>query len=202
MTGAADTGAIRVLCISGSPRRHGNSDALLDALVAGVEAAGGEPVRLVAAQAGANPCRGCNACSRDGRCIQRDGMDAVYELIDSADAVAVATPVFFASVPGVLKVLLDRFQPYWARRYVLGEPRPAHTRPGAILVVGGGGDPFGPGCATTAVKSAFAAIAVDSGTVLEVTGPDQPGDIASDAAALSRAQELGRDLVERVRALR
>ncbi len=193
---------VSVLCIAGSPRRGGNSDALLDALAEGVVEAGGEARRLVASESGANPCRGCNACSRTGRCIQRDGMDEVHALIDAAEAVAVATPVFFATVPAVLKIVFDRFQPYWARRYVLGEPRPAHKRPGAILVVGGGGDPFGPGCATTAVKSAFAAISVESDAVIEVTGPDAPGDIAIEADALAAARSLGRDLVERALELR
>jgi multimeric flavodoxin WrbA len=129
----------RVLCIAGSARRNGNSDRLLDALARGVTAAGGVAVKLIAAQAGVAPCRGCNACSRDGRCIIRDGMDAVYAELDAADAIAVSTPVYFATVPAVLKTLYDRCQPYWARRYVLGDPAPAQKRPGAVLVVGGGG---------------------------------------------------------------
>jgi multimeric flavodoxin WrbA len=125
-------------------------------------------------------------------------MDDVNVIIDSADAVAVATPVFFATVPAVLKVLFDRLQPYWARHYVLREPRPAQKRPGAILVVGGGGDPYGPRCATTAVKSAFSAIAVSSDTVLEVVGPDAVGDIDLDTASLARAEQIGSELVEQV----
>jgi multimeric flavodoxin WrbA len=193
------SGAPRVLLIAGSPRRNGNSDRLLDALARGAESAGGLVVRVAASEVGANPCRGCNACSKDGRCIQRDGMDDLYAAIDAADAVAVATPVFFATVPAVLKIVFDRFQPYWARRYVLGEPKPAVKRPGAILVVGGGGDPYGPGCATVAVKSAFSAIAVSSETVLEVVGPDSPGDIDLDPDALHRAETIGSGLVEQAR---
>ena len=48
-------------------------------------------------------------------------------------AIVIATPVFFATVPAVLKILYDRCQPYWARRYVLGEPPPDVRRPGALL---------------------------------------------------------------------
>ena len=192
----------RVLCIAGSPRRHGNSEQLLDALVSGVEAAGGIAVKLVAAEAGARPCRGCNACSKTGTCVVRDGMDDVYAEIDAAEAVAVATPVFFATVPAVLKIIFDRCQPYWARRHVLGEAAPAHKRPGAILVVGGGGDPFGTGCAFTAVESAFAVLGVSAETTLECVGPDAAGDIKQHPDALNRAEQIGSELVSAVLAQR
>ncbi|MDR3686285.1 MAG: flavodoxin family protein [Coriobacteriia bacterium] len=191
-----------VLCIAGSPRRHGNSERLLDALIAGVEAAGGRATKLVAKDAGVNVCLGCNACSKDGRCVQRDGMDDVYAALDSANAIAVASPVFFATVPAVLKTLLDRCQPYWVRRYILKEPRPATKRPGAILLVGGGGDPYGTGCALNPIKSVFAVLSVSAERVLEVVGPDKPGDIVSEPDALQRAEEIGRQLVEAVRAQR
>jgi multimeric flavodoxin WrbA len=187
-----------VLCIAGSPRRHGNSEQLLDALIAGVGAAGGEARRLVAVDSGVNDCRGCNSCARDGRCIQRDGMDAVYPLLDDADAIVVASPVFFATVPASLKSLLDRCQPYWARRYVLHEPRPEQRRPGAILVVGGGGDPFGNGCAIAPIRSVFAVLSVTAPDerVLAVVGPDKVGEIACERDTLERAEALGRELAQ------
>jgi len=189
----------RVLCIAGSPRLHGNSDQMLDALVRGVEAAGAEAVELHAATASLNPCRGCNACSLTGTCVIRDGMDDVNREIDAADAIAVATPVFFATVPAVLKMLIDRLQPYWARRFVLGEPARSPKRPGAILIVGGGGDPFGTSCAAAPVESAFAVISVRADAVLESVGPDAPGDVGNHPDVLARAEEIGRELVESAR---
>jgi len=184
----------RVLCIAGSPRRRGNSDRLLDAFAQGVTSAGGDAIRLVAADAGISPCRGCHRCSTDGRCVVRDGMDDVYRLLDGADAIAVATPVFFATVPTTLKLMLDRCQPYWARRYVLGEPPPARKRPGAALVVGGGGDPFGTACAVTPIRSVFGVLGVTSDHVLEVVGPDAPKDIERYHDELEQATEMGRAL--------
>ncbi|MGV8083505.1 MAG: flavodoxin family protein [Coriobacteriia bacterium] len=185
----------RVLCIAGSARRHGNSDRLLDAFAAGVEEAGGIAVRVIAAESGISPCRGCNACSRDGRCIQRDGMDAVYAEIDAADAIVVATAVYFATVPAVLKLLYDRCQPYWARRYVLKEPPPAKKRPGAILVAGGGGDPFGAQCAITPTQSVFAVLGVRAERTLEVVGVDSPDDVCAHPDELARAKAMGAETV-------
>ena len=190
--------APRVLCIAGSPRRHGNSETLLEALADGVTDAGGEPIMLSAGAANVSPCRGCNACSKTGRCIVRDGMDEVYASLDAADAIVVATPVYFATVPAVLKALFDRCQPYWARRYVLREEPAAVKRPGAILVVGGGGDPFGTGCAVTPTRSVFAVLGVHADTILEVVGPDAPSDITRRPEDSLRAADIGRELVGEV----
>lgn len=192
--------APRILCIAGSPRRHGNSDQMLDAFVRGARAAGGDVMELHARSLDLHPCRGCNACSQTGECVIHDGMAEVYREIDAADAVVVATPVFFATVPAVLKVLIDRLQPYWARRFVLGEPPPAEKRPGVILIVGGGGDPFGTGCAVTPVKSAFAVISVRADRVLEIVGPDTPSDMGRHPDTLQAAEHIAAELVKQLQA--
>jgi multimeric flavodoxin WrbA len=121
-------------------------------------------------------------------------MDDVYTLLDSADAIVIATPVFFATVPAVLKTIYDRCQPYWARRHVLGEPPPARKRPGAVLVVGGGGDPFGTTCAVTPTRSIYGVLGVSLDHVLEVVGPDAPRDIERYPDDLAKAAEIGRQL--------
>lgn len=184
---------MRVLGIAGSPRRHGNSERLLDACLAGAREAGADTDELIVVEEGIAPCRGCNACSSTGECVVHDGMREVYPRLDTADAIVVATPVYFATVPAVLKALYDRCQPYWARRYVLEEPR-RPRRPGALLIVGGGGDPFGTGCATTVTRSVFAVLETD--LVSEVTAEaDSPSDIGRLPDVLRRAGEVGAELV-------
>lgn len=185
----SDERAPRVLAIAGSPRRGGNSDALLTACVEGVREAGGEVDLLHVAQADVWPCRGCNACSRDGACILHDGMREVYPRIDAADAFIVATPVFFATVPAVLKALYDRCQPYWARRYVLGRPI-ERRRPAGLLVAGGGGDPYGNTCAITTTRSVFAVLGLDYAEEL-LARADKPGDVAGQPDVLTRARAIG-----------
>jgi len=187
--------APRVLCIAGSPRRHGNSEILLDALAEGVAVAGGTPVRLAVADVAIAPCTGCNACSATGHCALHDDMDDVFGLIDSADAIVVATPVYFASVPAQLKALYDRCQPYWARRFVLGEPARDPKRSGALIVVGGGGDPFGTACAVTPTRSVMGVLGVSLDDVFELVGPDTKGAVRADEAALARARAMGATVV-------
>jgi multimeric flavodoxin WrbA len=186
----------RVLCIAGSPRRHGNSDRLLDAVEIGVQSAGGTPLRLVVSSAGISPCRGCNSCASTGRCIVRDSMDEIYPLLDEAAAIVVATPVYFATVPATLKALYDRCQPYWARRYVLGEAPLQRRRPGALLLVGGGGDPYGTQCSISPTSSVFAVLGVEMTETLELIGADAAGDVEKNPESLERAEMIGRTLVE------
>jgi len=189
--------APRVLCIAGSPRRHGNSETLLEACARGVSAAGGQPETLAVVEFGLHPCLGCNACSRTGECVIEDRMSEVYAPIDSAEAIVVASPVYFASVPAVLKTLYDRLQPYWARKYVLGEPAPPR-RPGAFLVVRGGGDPYGVEAAVYPTKSVFAVLGVDYTEELVVEGPDSPSEIECHPVALARAEKVGMAVVAAV----
>lgn len=179
-----------VLGIAGSPRRGGNSDTLLAAALDGAAEAGVATDTLAAAGLGLAPCRGCNTCSRTGECILSDPWRDVFERIDRADALIVASPVYFATVPAVLKVLYDRMQPYWARTHVLGHPRPAR-RPGAILLARSGGDPYGFDAAEATTRSVLAVLGIDVLDVLRVAGLDAAGDVAHHPEALTGARLLG-----------
>ena len=185
---------VRVLGIAGSPRRDGNSDRLLEAALTAVEDLGATVDRLVVAEEAIAPCRGCNACSLTGTCVVSDRMSGIYPRLDAADAILVASPVYFATVPAVLKALYDRCQPYWARKYALRQPH-ERRRPGALLLVGGGGDPFGHECAVTTTRSVFAVLGVDylEGFFVRAdTGPRR----AVRPEALERAARIGTTLVD------
>jgi multimeric flavodoxin WrbA len=186
--------APRLLAVAGSPRRGGNSDALLDACIQGARTADAEVDLLIVAEAGIGPCTGCNGCDAEGACIVLDGMQAVYPRIDAADAIVIATPVFFATVPAVLKALYDRCQPYWACRYLLHRPI-ERRRPGGLLVVGAGGDPYGDACAITTTRSVFAVLGLDYAAELAVHA-DARGDALAQPDSIARAAEIGSALTK------
>jgi len=183
-----------LLGIAGSPRRHGNSEQMLDAALEGAAAAGARVQKLVVAGADIHPCRGCNSCSLTGECVIRDGMRDIYALLDSADAVIVSSPVFFATVPSVLKILYDRMQPYWARTHVLKQLPPVR-RPGGYLVVRGGGDPYGFVAAQYTTKSVFAVLGIDYIGEVKVEAVDSPSDVGRHPDALAEARALGEAVV-------
>lgn len=185
-----------LLAIAGSPRRHGNSDRLLDAAIAGAQEAGITVRRIVASEEGVGHCRGCNACSLTGECVVHDGAQPVYRLLDGAAGLIVATPLFFAGVPGVLKDLYDRMQPYWARRYVLGEPPVAVKRPGALLIAGGGGDPFGCEAAVLTTRSVMNVLGIELLDIVFAEGVDSPTDVERHPDHLAAARALGARVAE------
>lgn len=187
-----------ILAIAGSPRRHGNSEALLDAFLVGAREAGVHVELFNVVEHDVRPCRGCNACSLTGACVIHDAMYDFYDLVDNAAALVVSTPVFFAGVPAVLKALIDRLQVYWARRFVLKETRDPERRPAAILVVGGGGDPYGFQGALWTIKSAMGVLGFDPIGQIELAGVDSPGDLGKYPSTMTEAHDLGARLAREV----
>lgn len=98
----------RVLGIAASPRAHGNSAALLGAALDGARERGHRIERLWLRRLEVSPCTACDGCRRGPICIVRDGMDRVYAALHHADIVVVATPIYFYSMSGWLKPMVDR----------------------------------------------------------------------------------------------
>jgi len=126
-----------VAVIHGSPRKNSNSDALAEAFLKPLRALGCEIGEVRAGQVDIHPCIGCDACGKTGNCIFRDGMLSVEELLNRADWVVLVSPVYFNSLPGPLKTLIDRCQVYYARRFVLKLPTGSDTRKGFLLLSAG-----------------------------------------------------------------
>ena len=98
-----------IIVLSGSPRKGGNTDLLVDAFVKGAEKNNNVEVVSVADYK-VNPCIGCNSCfDRAGHeCFQQDDMQVVYDKLKCADVIVVASPVYFYGVSAQLKAIIDR----------------------------------------------------------------------------------------------
>lgn len=101
----------KVLVLSSSPRRGGNSDLLCDEFLRGAREAGNEAEKLSLRDLQINFCTGCGVCNRTHRCVQKDDMAAVLEKMVRADVLVLATPVYFYSLCGQMKTLIDRTVP-------------------------------------------------------------------------------------------
>jgi multimeric flavodoxin WrbA len=111
--------AVTVLGISGSPHRHGNTETLLDSFLDGAKEEGAEVEKVVIKSLIYRSCQGCNACHKDGVCILTDDFTPLFERIIAADVLALASPIYSMGITAELKSLVDRAQPYWARKFVL-----------------------------------------------------------------------------------
>lgn len=101
----------KVLIISGSPRKGGNSDTLCDRFLDGAKEAGNEVEKIFLNDRHINYCTGCGACNTTHRCVQKDDMAEILEKMVAADVIVLATPVYFYSAGARLKTLIDRTCP-------------------------------------------------------------------------------------------
>ena len=98
----------KVLIISASPRKNGNSDLLAQQFAKGATEAKQEVTMVRLAEKKINYCLGCYACTKLGKCCQNDDMNALAKQCEEADVLVFATPVYFYSMTGQLKVFFDR----------------------------------------------------------------------------------------------
>ncbi len=101
--------AMKILMLTGSPRKNGNSNYLASEFIRGAEEAGHSVVRFDAAQSKVHPCIACNSCGMNGPCVFKDDFEFVREHIVPADLVAFATPMYYFGISAQLKAVIDRF---------------------------------------------------------------------------------------------
>ncbi|WP_458012827.1 flavodoxin family protein [Candidatus Solincola sp.] len=187
-----------LLALYASPRRRGNTSLLLDSLVEGAREAGVEAVSFRVAEMDIRPCRGCDACSRDGQCVQEDDMQAIYPHLERAGAVVLAAPIFSMNICAQAKALIDRCQRFWALTYVL-KSHPvsedfAVRRKGLFISCCGRDVPETFECTRPTVAYFFHIIRVGRWDSYTYAGVDRTGEIRGVEGALERAARWGREL--------
>ena len=103
--------AKKVLILSASPRKGGNSDLLCDQFSKGAEEAGHQVEKIRVQEKKIAPCLACYGCRDTGVCVQKDDMADILDKLVKADVLVLATPVYFYSMDGQLKTLIDRTLP-------------------------------------------------------------------------------------------
>ena len=104
----------KVLILSGSPRRGGNSDLLCDEFLRGAREAGHEVEKISVAAKKIAPCSACYYCrEHSGICVHKDDMAEVLQKMIDADVIVLASPVYFYSIDAQLKALIDRTVARW-----------------------------------------------------------------------------------------
>lgn len=99
----------KVLIISSSPRKGGNSDLLCDEFMKGAIEAGNEVEKIFLKDKTVHPCTGCSVCSMYGKpCPQKDDAAEIVEKMIAADVIVMATPVYFYTMSGQMKIMIDR----------------------------------------------------------------------------------------------
>lgn len=126
-----------ILVLNGSPRLKGNTAMLCDAFIAGAESAGHSVTRVDIQKLKIGGCLGCMKGGKDhaSPCVQKDGMEEIYGPYVRADIVALASPMYYWSISGQLKIVFDRL-------FAVAECSAdyANPRKGCILIMAAEGD--------------------------------------------------------------
>ena len=189
---------LKVLAIAGSPRRHGNTDLLLQQVIAGAASKGAEIKTLNLSELNVSPCRHCDGCLKTGKCVIDDDMQWLYTDLREVDRMVLASPIFFMGVTAQTKAMIDRCQAIWVIKYVLKLPvalNPGKEREGIFVSVGGTRirNLFQPAIAT--VKSWFTTLDIKYDGELVFPSIDEKGAIAKHPTALKEAFALGQKLL-------
>lgn len=123
---------MKTLILNGSPRKKGDTAALLAALQLP-----GEVAEVSAFETEVRPCLDCRYCRTHKGCSIKDGMQGLYPQLEQSDCVILAAPIWFGTLPGPLLTLLSRVQTYFSSRFFRKEPA-LRGKKGAVILTGGG----------------------------------------------------------------
>lgn len=98
----------KVLIISASPRKDGNSDTLCEQFKKGAEEVGNMVEKIRLSELKIEYCSACYACKKQGHCVKQDDMEQVITKMREADVIVLATPVYFYTMCAQMKTMIDR----------------------------------------------------------------------------------------------
>jgi len=180
---------MKVLGIVCSPRKGGNTEILVQEALAGARDSGAKTELLTVRDKNIKPCDGCLACEKTGVCHIKDDMQPIYEKMLNADGIILGTPVYFWSMSGQAKVLIDRTI---ALRYPY--LKLANKVAGAIAVAARNG-----AISTLNVLQRYLASNHMFSAELVEGLAEERGTITKDKRGMKSAYEMGRQIVSLIK---
>lgn len=175
----------KVVVVTGSPRRGGNSELMADALIEGARSAGHTVSKWVAAEMQLGGCQACETCFSTGKaCSYDDDFNLLAADIQKADVIVWATPVYWYGFSSQLKAAVDKLFSFYVAQKCIGEKS-------TLLLT----------CAQQDDDSVFAGVRATYGDIirelewkdlgeLAVCGVGAVGDVIK-TTALHKAREMG-----------
>ncbi len=177
----------KVVAVIGSPRRHGNTAALVDAALEELERSGCECTRIMLADKRIEFCSGHVFCG-ELACPHDDDMAGILDQVYDADGLILATPIYYENVSGQMKTFMDRNA---TRNYGEQWLTPKGVGLIAVATESSADDTL------DAMRRFLALSNPEELPVVALGGlADKPGDAAQDAELMAKAGELGRAMAE------
>ena len=180
---------MKILGLSCSPRKSGNTEILVGEALDGAQSEGVEVELFSLSGKEIKPCDGCYACRETGKCHIDDDMQTVYQQLVEADGIIFGTPIYFYSMTSQAKAIIDR-------TIALRRPgiKLANKVGGVITVAGSLG-------LIDAIKDLYFYIAINHMVPADYVAAtaSEKGAIRKNERAMKAAWELGREMVQLVR---
>jgi len=177
---------VNILALVGSPRKGGNTDILVDAILSGAREHGHAIEKIYLRDLDIGSCIDCRICKREPfRCVLADSMRDLYSQLDAADVLVFGTPIYWFGPTGPMKTLLDRLRPYVANRQLRGKK--------ALLAIPAGDGPKEADLTVEMFRRSLEYLEVELADYVLATAYDRD-DIQHDATAMAQAARLGAEL--------
>lgn len=194
---------IEIAAVYGSPRRRGNTATLLRRAVAGARDAGARVTEIVLRDQKMSPCLEIYGCKDTGRCVIKDDYAKIEAMLQGVDGMMLASPIFFYSVSAHTKILMDRCNSLWVKKYWIDKKpfgQKHYPRKGLFISVGStNGKRLFDG-AVLSVTYFMDALDMELWQSLLYRGIEKEGQIQENPAALQAAYDAGKGLVKELSA--
>lgn len=190
---------MNIIAIFGSPRLNGNTATLLHQAVKGAREAGARVEEIFLRKLKISPCLEIYGCKSTGRCAIQDDFQKVQALMLDADGIMLASPIFFYTVSAHTKILMDRCQSLWVKKYWIDQVQAGKwipKRKGLFISVGATqGKKLFEGPLLT-VRYFFDVLDAELWRSLLYRGLDFEGDVLKHPEYLQEACDSGKALVQ------
>ncbi len=177
---------MEILVINGSPRKGGNTETLLDAMIAGAQEAGATISNVKLRDLDVSPCRACDACKRTGKCIQNDDMQDLLSKMEESKIWILGTPVYWWGPTAQLKGFIDRW--YGINRDVFKNRRVA------LVIPLGSSDPSTAQHVLGMFEDIFAYLGMKQIGILLAPGVYERGEANKRPDLIEEAAKLGKTI--------
>jgi multimeric flavodoxin WrbA len=190
---------MKILGISGSPRRGGNTDFVLEEVLRSAEEEGADVELVSIAGLTIYPCEACEFCAENKRCKHDDDVQEIYDKMLAADGIVMGAPVYFGNVPSQVKALIDRERVIWRQGKSL------ENKVGASVAVAWKWGHFNTLASLDGFMLTNKMMVVGLGGVPGLglmVYAQKKGEAKNDEATLENAHKLGKRIVEAVNSVR
>ncbi|GAG71271.1 unnamed protein product [marine sediment metagenome] len=181
---------MQVLGIVGSPRLGGNTDSLVDEVLAGAEEAGASTEKVILNKLNIKPCQACNSCYKTGKCAQKDDMAELLDKMIQSDLWILGTPVYWWGPTAQFKAFLDRWyhpkhQEFKGKRVIL------------VVPLGGGNETYARHT-TGLLEDVFNYLNIELVESVLAPGFNRRGDVKNDNSLIKKAHNAGKEAIKNI----